>query len=142
MKEIKFRAWDNERNQMVYRDLDTFAKFGCPFIPMQEAVENNTIMQYTGFKDKNGKEVYEGDIIKAFFEEYGSLDEDSVFFPEKTIYGVVRINPHRTGMIIRKVKCEEEDVEPHFLEGKFVKIKTKYDEVIGNIYENPELLER
>lgn len=136
MREIKFRAF--HKNKMYYFGLfeghdEWFLIFEG--IPLNK---DDPVMQYTGLKDRNGKEIYEGDIVKAFLEEWDRGED--LFFAEKTIYGVVKINPSRTGMIIRKVDCEEEDLKPHFLEGKFKKIKTKYDEVIGNIYENPELL--
>ena len=58
-REIKFRAWDESQNYMAYQgapDLETIQSFMFHF-------GNKILMQYTGMKDKNGKEIYEGDMI-------------------------------------------------------------------------------
>ena len=145
MREIKFRVWHTKSKQwapylngLAIRVTDGKLVTAVSDKLLSPVSDEFIYQQYTGLKDKNKKEIYEGDIVKAFLEEWDRGED--LFFAEKTIYGVVKINPSRTGMIIRKVDCEEEDLKPHFLEGKFKKIKTKYDEVIGNIYENPELL--
>lgn len=81
------------------------------FIPFREEWP---VMQYTGLKDKNGKDIYEGDIL------CGYLDDDQNFLQKATVgflYG--GFYPLCNG-------------ENFFSYGKF--------EIIGNIYENPELL--
>ncbi|MED3738808.1 YopX family protein [Virgibacillus pantothenticus] len=63
MREIKFRAWDKYKEQMipnvetgVYQDPDEIIFFGTVL-----GLNRFDVMQYTGLKDKNGKEIYEGD---------------------------------------------------------------------------------
>lgn len=104
MREIKFRAWDKEQKKM----LDDVSTWTDDFTGMLIA-----LMQYTGLKDKNGKEIYEGDIVK-----YKNDKPDKVIF-ENGGFMTSRFY-HRT---------------PNNW-----KILLDELEVIGNIYENPELL--
>lgn len=71
-REIKFRAWDKENNLMVYDfNNDVPEIYG---LRLGESIHQlvytiglgyDSLMQYTGLKDKNGKEIYEGDIVKS-----------------------------------------------------------------------------
>lgn len=58
MREIKFRVFNNKK--MIYVPSDDFG-----FEILDYLYYNDPVMQYTGFKDKNGKEIYEGDIING-----------------------------------------------------------------------------
>lgn len=129
MREIKFRAWDRVTKYMAevtgLKTGYTDGSIGIWYInregeenlckPQKSDIE---LMQYTGLKDKNGTEIYEGDIV-MFGKEVGFIGElqhGSYTFNRKETYW----------------KC---DPIP------FCTMSFKYVEVISNIYENPELLE-
>jgi len=128
MRDIKFRAWckyiDHEifKNQMYY-DIEnwTFEDNNNNLGHMLQHPEGWEIMQYTGMKDKYGKEIYEGDILgfkdKRYKKGLGERKEEIKF--DDDIY------------------CEEYGSYIGF-ENFMEDCKTL--EVIGNIYENPELL--
>lgn len=123
MREIKFRVWNDEIMEyeggdktVVFRVKDgkvfTLHTDGL-FFPKDSVVwcedRNAKIMQYTGLKDKNGKEIYEGDWVKSSNKGTREIfwDEDGCMFDADGTY-LTRMNDR---------------------------------EVIGNIYENPELLD-
>jgi len=64
MREIKFRAW--EKDKMVYEDDLFYIEYGA----VMNQDNNWILMQYTGLKDKNGREIYEGDVVKEEFYGY------------------------------------------------------------------------
>ena len=121
MREIKFRAWDKKYNEMI-PDLICFYKDGgishnnhfnsdiSPFRGYMWDSRNLEVMQYTGLKDKNGKEIYEGDIVKGNYLKGIGVVEWNDKFCKFDISHKMNITPSD--------ECE----------------------VIGNIYENPELL--
>ena len=143
MREIKFRAWDkinkdmfnvesiNFQERKVYRDTVSYCKFN-----------NIELMQYTGLKDKNSKEIYEGDVVKLVhtgIEISADRLEDL-----KRFVGIIK---YENG-IFKIVRTEKSLIESKYFEMEQKKVSEifiyskLYDlEVIGNIFENKELLE-
>ena len=129
MREIKFRAWDKNNNEMVeVVSIDYGAyKTKIEYLTVKyknnetltEYADNFELIQYTGLKDKNGKEIYAGDICKAVTKNNNS------------VIGVVE---YRSGYYVIDGK-DEYAVLREWLEN-FI-----YIEKLGNKYENPELLE-
>lgn len=160
MREFKFRGWD-EQSSIMHKDVN-FIRSGCEdndwvvFISDKNTLDSKPhpfenpyffqqikMMQYTGLKDKNGVEIYEGDIVDCYW-----LAE----------LGVCEIDCQHKG-VVRFVDCR---FEVSFSDKAFIRnigedgvysateleltcmshdddYAVEY-EVIGNIYENPELL--
>lgn len=116
MREIKFRAWDNlQGGKFEYWNAETNKHDGI-FWEMIKHQSFEKPQQFTGLLDKNGKEIYEGDIIIHYARE--RIDDFNIIVEWKICneYG----NPQWN---ISSFDCDHE-------------------EIIGNIYENPELLEQ
>ena len=119
MREIKFRVWNLLDTRMI-NWADIFHLPAWEIFPGTPEQRPFNVMQYTGYKDKNGVEIYEGDIVS-----FKSAHSDYAY---KTIGEVVWYR----GEAAFLVECNGE-IFKHFDEIRKI-------EVLGNIYENPELL--
>lgn len=132
-REIKFRAWDSKSKKMLESfDVSQDGYVGIVnMFETHEPIYDAVLLQYTGQKDKNGKEIYEGDIIEAL----------SLFklTPEFKIKGKILFNERGYWVA--------EEINPKYSEQEYLYELTKQDgdgtircEIIGNIYEHPHLL--
>lgn len=140
MREIKFRAWDAKEEKMWWpdaiaadgRNIALINVFGVQTSDTQEDV----LMQYTGLKDKNGKEIYEGDIIQAV---YPNVLEPLMRKRGERYEIVYRVGAFKAFDLATKNGV----IEDSFLHDKsFGRAHLEGYEVIGNIYENKELLSK
>lgn len=127
MREIKFRAWDKNSSRWTnYSIVDDLLRFydkhtGCWMTDKNQ--ERFKLMQYTGLKDKNGVEIYEGDIIKkAQIYPNGEI--------EKKV-GFVKFRTEDLQIVLG------DNTDMWAMTGKNL---FETSAVVGNIYENPELI--
>jgi uncharacterized phage protein (TIGR01671 family) len=127
MRQIKFRAQDVASNKWLYGDLRHHKNDVCIFEQggtKGEQVKRDTIGQYTGMHDKNGKEIYEGDIVLV-------SDWTSVYASDYK--GTVRFERGQWVVSYEKYGCE---MTPRLFFDDFSDRKTT---IIGNIHESKEL---
>ena len=127
MREIKFRVWDKEDKQMYYDMCYIpdwgFIKNGYEDCPWADTFESRIVMQYTGVKDANGKEIYEDDILIY-----------DLIIPN--VYLIVKWYKDAGGFFLYDKESLNNDTYWNDL------YFGKECEVVSNKYENPELLEK
>lgn len=111
MREIKFRAWDKQDHR--YWNFKEMEDIGISIFGDEPEM---IIEQYTGLKDKNGKEIYEGDVL-VIPDEFGTVHRISAVFKNGCF-----VDSYYHWSISRQSKAHQR-------------------EIIGNIHENPELFE-
>lgn len=125
MREIKFRCWDRFKQRwsnykindgtVYFMDKNTGVWYGS----YNKRYKDFNLMQYTGLKDKNGKEIYEGDIVKLR-ANHG--------------IGVIKYSDEWGAFVVEYIK-------PRSLAVLGMHYYKEDIEILGNIYENPELME-
>lgn len=125
-REIKFRAWDGEKIVYCYEHY-----LGEAFL------KKHPIMQFTELYDKNGKEIYEGDILERigskdiFMHLDGYSVEDTITKTKEVVE--LKVNSNEFGETYFGYSLNTQRTYSE-------RIKPATYEIIGNIYENPELL--
>lgn len=124
MREIKFRAWNKKKQY--------FIDYSTMNIKIRDLNNKNyqellVFQQYTGLKDKNGKEIYEGDIVS--YSTYSDIE------PIDDYEGIIRIDTY--GTYIDGYNSSGDKGNYYLLE---VSDCINHLEKLGNIYENPDIL--
>jgi uncharacterized phage protein (TIGR01671 family) len=123
MREHKYRAW--LKDKMYYQDQNTASRMwgmeGFAQTVGNEKGYTPDIMQFTGLPDKNGKEIYEGDILQYYWKDEGRIRTTTVSWDNDYLQWVE---------------------DNHSLVELFNDENIFDIEIIGNIYSNPELLNK
>lgn len=131
-REIKFRVWDGNRISYAasLSGIVLCDNGGHSYLPFytEKSIPHFTgveIQQFTGLKDKNGREIYEGDIIKQF---HSYIDIEA-----REWIGVVKYSITQQGQLYYPTYS--------LFVNEYISFNLRLDsEVIGNIFENPELI--
>jgi uncharacterized phage protein (TIGR01671 family) len=151
-REIKFRAYDKERKKIKFFDLkeiyaDCYHNVGflknAPHQHENDGWEQFELMRFTGLLDKNGKEIYEGDIISTphFFNwTITGYEKRKVFFKD----GAFGVKENEHGFIALKSLFKGVESSKTYISnyGEVYREFQPVFEVIGNIYQNPELINK
>jgi uncharacterized phage protein (TIGR01671 family) len=144
MREIKFRGQSSDNGQWIYGwyATDDLANRTSHYISeynylseMAELVQPETVSQYTGLKDKNNTEIYEGDIVRILYTDWMSKSYDDPRTLEQYLHDIAIVKvvvwSYNGFYVSNSTDGYAEDIDPG---------THGYIQVIGNIHQNPELL--
>lgn len=145
MREIKFRGKTVNGNEWIYgmtiskgtikRKANKF------FMEVEEnrwkGLQDGSLGQYTGLRDQNGKEIYEGDIVEwvFFYERLGAnmgvIEDDTI------VKGIIRWR--QGGFVLEVIENDFENAGYYSISALYTDTESDV-EIIGNIYDTPELI--
>lgn len=143
MREIKFRAWDKNKKGWIKDPLFFFMQNHEPFfstLHVYQGIEAE-VMQSTGLKDREECDVYEGDIVRLTYWYFDGNEAETelvgvvCYIPEEASYGLRHITNKEW---IEHIGGKEGDEDTQSFGGWTFSPEDM--QIIGNIYENPELL--
>lgn len=146
----RFRAWDKEFKEMVQVDALVFdeqiikATYKNGNV-VKEDIKNYVLMQSTGLRDKNGKEIFEGDILK-FNDSWNDFCYEGYVDGEIEGINFVEIESETACFVFGKTKISDSSLfyytnEEHLTFQEIITDTSFEFEIIGNIWEHPELAE-
>ena len=143
MRDILFRGKRHDNGEWVHGNLflsdtyyGTYILAGSRIVTIDWDVDPSTVGQYTGLKDKNGKRIFEGDIIRTHYANTRKNDFiEQVVFHNGRFCSLYKIPGPGNG----KIWANLPDGVPHLPQDKTPYME--WCEVMGNIHDNPELLE-
>ena len=130
-REIKFKFWNPTDKEWISNAMiEIDSKNGFFHLIGEEFI----VCQFTGLKDKNGKEIYEGDIVISDVYVY-ITDDFQGYVEKKLVVNYEFIDPYNQIPVLKFMEIYNNGDRCFYNKGRYV-------EVIGNIYENKELLEK
>lgn len=124
MKEIKFRAWDKDNKEMYYGGFQLWFDSQGDLKDNPPIHDRRFIMQYTGLQDKNGKEIYENDVVR-YERTFPNSGKPFARKYQHTVKWDYDLEIDGGSSMVRGVGFR--DIGEHV-------------EIIGNVYQNPELI--